>query len=200
MAGTSYSPAILHLPPHRTWTFEEFERATSMGVFGPDERLELLEGEIIAKMSQNAPHSASLFKTHKRLDRIFAEHFMVRNQMPLMLGERNKPEPDVAVVAGSVDDFLTLHPTSAVLTVEISDTTLTTDRDVKAQIYARAGIPEYWIVNLVDRLIEVHRQPAAMAEQALGFHYRSIQRLTESESVAPLAAPNHMIQVSELLP
>ena len=181
------------------WTVKEFQRAYDLGVFGFDTRLELIEGEIIRKMPQNEPHSWAIRAMENALNRAFASGHDVRSQLPLVFGARNKPEPDVAVVAGSFDDYKRKHPTTAVLVVENSDSTLVQDRTAKASVYARAGIEEYWIVNLPDTVLEVHRQPAPMADQPLGHHYRSIVRLTAADTIAPLGAPDSAIAVASLL-
>ena len=187
-------------PVRRGWTRQEFERFIDLGVFGPEERLELIGGEIIQKMTQKEPHATSTTLVGDGLRVVFAAGRHVRVQLPLSLGEHDRPEPDIAVVVGAPRDYLASHPTAAVLVVEISDTTLGYDRMVKAGVYARAGIAEYWIVNLIDRLLEVHRQPAPMAEQPLGHGYRSIARLTEAEAVVPLGAPQSPVAVADLLP
>ncbi len=185
----------LLLPGRRPWSRQEFERASEVGLFRPDERLELIEGEIVSKMApQKSPHSAGISAAEEALRRIVPQGHYIRVQMPLALGDFSEPEPDVAVVVGSFRDYVDQHPTTAVLVVEVADTTLAYDRTTKAALYARAGIPEYWIVNLQDRVVEVHREPAAMAEQPLGHHYRSITRRAPGESVAP------GVQVDDLLP
>ncbi len=187
-------------PRRRAWTRAEFERLIDAGAFGPDERLELLDGEIITKMTRNEPHAVALRLTDRALNRVFGDGFDVRNQSPLALGEADRPEPDLAVVAGGPRDYLASHPTTALLAVEISDTTLAFDRTFKAGQYARAGIAELWVVNLRDRVLEVFRQPAPMADQPLGHHYRSVTRHTDDEAVAPLAVPNAPVRVADLLP
>lgn len=146
------------------------------------------------------PHATALFKTLKYLESAFDTVYMVRPQMPLMLNADDLPEPDLAVVEGNADDYNEEHPSAAVMVVEISDSTLAKDRTLKAAIYAEAAIAEYWIVNLVDRVLEVHRQPAALAGEPLNYGYRSITRYAESDSLAPLAAPNALITVGQLLP
>lgn len=181
------------------WTVKEFQRAYDLGVFGFDTRLKLLEGEIIRKMPQNEPHTWAIRAMEEALRRAFASGHDVQNQLPLVFGTRNKPEPDVAVVAGSFDDYKSKHPSTAVLVVEVSDSTLLQDRTAKAGVYARAGIEEYWIVNLPDNVLEVHRQPAPMADQPLGHHYRSIVRLTAADTISPLGAPDSVVAVARLL-
>ncbi|MHB2015571.1 MAG: Uma2 family endonuclease [Candidatus Xenobia bacterium] len=183
----------------RRWTREEYERASAAGVFQPDERLELIDGVIVRKMVQGVLHVAGVRKTQSVLQIVFGAGYDVRPQMPLALDPDGEPEPDVAVVLGSIEDYMHAHPTTAVLVVEVADTSLAVDRGSKASIYARAGIGEYWILNLVDRLLEVHREPAAL-EQPFGHQYRSIVRLGPEASIAPLAAPEHVLRVADLLP
>lgn len=182
----------------RGWSLEDFERAADVGLFA-GEKLELIEGEVVEKMTQKPPHAWALQAMTRYLERACPTSHVVRSQLPLIL-EQSKPEPDVAVVQGSFNDFRQTHPTSAVLVVEISDTTLALDRTTKAALYARAGIAEYWIVNLPDRVLEIHRQPAPMTEQPLGWGYRSLTRHVEDEAVVTLTAPESSITVAELLP
>ena len=181
------------------WTVKEFQRAYDLGVFGFDTRLELLEGEIIRKMPQNEPHTWAIRAVEEALRSAFMPGHDVRTQLPLVFGLRSKPEPDVAVVVGSFNDYKRSHPATAVLDVEVSDSTLALDRTTKAALYARAGIEEYWIVNLPDNVLEVHRQPAPMADQPLGHHYRSIVRLTAADTITPLGAPDSVVAVAKLL-
>ena len=184
----------------RRWTREEYERAGAVGLFQPDEHLELIDGVIVRKMVQGALHVAGVRKTQTALQFVFNAGYDVRPQMPLALDPDGEPEPDIAVVHGSIQDYVQAHPTTAVLVVEVADNSLAIDRGSKASIYARARIADYWILNLVDRLLEVHREPAALAEQPLGHQYRSIARLGPEASVAPLAAPDAILRVADLLP
>jgi len=189
----------LELPQQRLWTRQEYERAGELGLFGPDECLELIEGVIVCKVTQNSPHAVGIQLTEDVLRAALPGH-AYRVQMPLALGDMSEPEPDVAVVPGSARDYIAGHPQTAVLVVEVADTSLAVDRTTKAALYARAGIAEYWILNLPDRLLEVHRDPALMTEQPLGHQYRTVLRLSAEQSVSPLAAPEAVIRVSEVLP
>ena len=190
----------LYLPNRWRWTVDEFQRAYDLGVFGFDAKLELIEGEIVKKMSQKGPHACAIRAVEEAMRRVFAAGHDVRTQLPLVFTPYNKPEPDVAVVTGSFRDYSTMNPTTAVLVVEVSDSTLLTDQTTKAAVYARAGIREYWIVNIPGRLLEVYRDPATMPSQPLGHHYRSITRLGETDVAAPLAAPESPVSVADLLP
>ena len=187
-------------PARPGWTVDEFEKLFDAGFFAPDARLELIDGEIWEKMSQDEPHARAILLAQYKLIQIFADGYLVRIQIPLILGERSKPEPDVAVVPGSLRDVDMLRPSTVELVVEISDSTLRADQTTKAALYARAQIAEYWIVNLVDRTLEVRRQPSPMEGELLGHGYRSTQILLPGESVAPLGAPASIIGVDELLP
>ena len=187
------------LPSKLGWTVEEFERLFDAGFFAPDARLELIEGEVLEKMTQNEPHAVALSLTEFALSGVFANCY-VRTQQPMIWGETSKPELDLAVVTGAPRDYLASHPTTAELVIEISDATLRADQTTKSALYARAQIAEYWIVNLVDRTLEVRRQPSAMQGELLGHGYRSTQILLPGESIAPLGAPASIIGVDELLP
>jgi len=186
--------------PRVGWTVEQFERLFDAGFFDPDARLELIEGELFEKMTQRTTHSTSLLLTQYLLEQTFKDDCHVRSQLPMVFGEFSKPEPDIAVVVGSPRDYLPSHPSKALLVVEISDTTLETDQITKSSLYARAGIEDYWIVNLVDRTLEVRRQPFAKNDALFGWDYRSKQIFIIGESVSPLHAPQANVKVEELLP
>ena len=187
---------------HHLWTCEKYERATALGLLGPEDHVELIEGEITQKMPMNSPHAAALTLANDALRLVFRPGFAVRPQLPLSVGGLSQPEPDVAVVTGSARDYGDAHPTAdnAVLVIETSDSTLTPDQTTKAGLCARAGIREYWIVNLPERLLEVHREPASSEAALLGSGYGQIRVLSELDTLAPLAAPTAEIAVADLLP
>lgn len=187
-------------PARRCWTREEFEALGKLGVFHPEERLELIEGEIIEKMTQNSSHTTAIVLLMKVLISLFAAGFHLRIQSPLNLGTNSQPEPDVAVVMGDERQYAQAHPTTADLVIEVADSSLAYDRTKKAGIYARAGISEYWILNLVDRVLEVHRQPGVMTGHPLGHSYHNITTYRETESVMPLAMPAQSLAVADILP
>jgi len=187
-------------PKTRLWTCDEYHRASELGLFGPDERLELLEGEIITKVSpQSKPHAQSIVLTAEALRRLFSEGYHIREEKPLVLTDRSEPEPDIVVVRGTSRQSPD-HPTpaTAVLVVEVSESTLTFDRTEKAVAYARSGIAEYWIVNLRARCLEVHRDPGPVQAEETG--YRSKQTLAEDGEIAPLEKPGYRVAVADLLP
>ena len=189
-------------PPRRKWTVAEFERFIDLCVFGPEEKLELVEGEIVQKMTQNAPHVTAILKVNAALVRAFAADHHVRQQAPLNFGAEsgNRPEPDVAVIYGTIDEFAAQLPRTAALVVEVSDSTLRFDRQTKSRMYAGAGIQEYWIVNIVDRQLEVFRQPVAPFGEPSGHTYLEVVLYTEEQMVSALSAPDIAIRVADLLP
>ncbi len=188
---------LLELPNRVKWTVSEFDRLTELGAFA-DRKVELLDGEITEKMSQNEPHARAILLVQYKLIQLLPQGFVVRVQLPLRL-ETSKPEPDLAVVSGSLRDPVEM-PTSSTLVIEISDSTLQTDRDVKTGIYARAGIAEYWIVDLNARRLEVRREPRADATQPLGFGYRTLLLLNDTDELSPLALPDASFAVADVLP
>jgi len=192
---------VTHSPQRRLWSADEFERAGELGLFGPEERLELIEGEVISKVApQLTPHTTAFSLTEASLRGLIPTTYYLRTQSPLNLGPNSRPEPDIAVVPGGPRNYMASHPTTAALIVEIADSSLKLDRHAKASLYARSAVPEYWIVNILDRVLEVHREPIAMEDQPYGFHYRSITRHSPSDKVSPLIAPEHAILVSDILP
>lgn len=180
------------------WTAEQFAWLGEAGVFD-DGRVELLDGELY-EMTINPPHATATGLASQVLQAAFGPGYVIREQKPLDLGRRSAPEPDVAVVVGSLRDYNASHPTGALLVVEISDTTLRKDRTLKAHIYAAAGIEEYWIVNLVDRQLEVHRRPGADPARRGRFRYAEITMIGPDGHAAPLGAPAARVAVADLLP
>jgi Uma2 family endonuclease len=129
-------------PEIRRWSREEYERAGELGIFGPTERLELIGGEVIRKVSpQRSPHATAVQLAHEALRERAGTARGVRSQLPLALGDDSEPEPDIAVVEGTLHDYVHAHPTTALLVIEVADSTLTFDRIRKASCTrARASL------------------------------------------------------------
>jgi Uma2 family endonuclease len=185
-------------PHERLWTVEEFYRLGELGFF-EGQKAELLEGEIVVSSPQKWPHASGLEKVAEVLKDALGKGFWVRTQLPLDLGLAILPEPDVSVVKGKRQDY-SAHPTTALLIVEVSEATLGTDRDRKGSLYARAGLADYWIVNLVDEQLEVYRNPVSDSTQRYAWSYGNQFILRRGEVVTPLAAPKVVILVADLLP
>lgn len=181
-----------NIQPHR-FSRSQYERMIEAGIFAPDDRLELLDGEIIAMAPQKSRHATAIRLLEEALRRSFDSGYDVRSQLPLALDEYSEPEPDISVVPGSPRDYRDAHPNTAVLVVEVADTSLIYDRTRKLSAYARAGIPEYWILDLGSETLEVCRQP-------LGDVYGERRILQRPQRVAPLAGNGVEIDVAEVLP
>ena len=170
------------------------------GVLGPDDRIELLDGLMVFKEPHDPPRATGVGLVAEVLRAAFGTGFHVRQGLAVSLGRWSQPEPDVCVVAGSFRDYRDAHPTRPVLVVEVSYSRLRFDRTKKAAIYARAGIGDYWIVDIVGRALEVHRDPQRSTAAHPRRPYRSVERLGAEASVTPLAAPSTRIAVADLLP
>jgi Uma2 family endonuclease len=145
-------------------TVEQYHAAVRAGVFTEDDPIELLEGVLVQKMTKNPPHVLALGNLVEVVSRTVPTGWTVRSQDPITLAD-GEPEPDLVVVRGGRRDYLARHPGAAdvALVVEVADSTLDRDRGIKLRSYARANLPVYWIVNLVDRCVEVYSAPIATA-------------------------------------
>ncbi len=181
------------------WTRVEYERLVDLGAFRPGERVELIGGALVVREPQGSPHATAVGLAADALRLVFGDGWTVRTQSPVSLDEDSEPEPDVAVVSGSRRDHRHAHPTHPVLIVEVADSSLEIDRSEKAGLYARAGIVDYWIVNLMESVLEVYRDPVADSVRPYGWRYASPVTLRAGDSVAPLGAPAARIAVADLL-
>ncbi len=184
----------------RRWSRVEYESLIDQGVFQPGERIELIGGELVVREPQRTPHATAIELALDALKEVFGPGWRVRIQLPVALDDESEPEPDVAVVPGSPRDYLPSHPARPVLIVEIAHSSLAFDREQKGSLYARAGIADYWIVNLVDRILEVYRDPALAPHGPYGWGYGSVVALRAGDLVSPLAAPHARIRIADLLP
>jgi Uma2 family endonuclease len=145
----------------RRFTVAEYHEIIRAGILTEDDNLELIEGYLVHKMSRNPPHDGSLYATQAALLRLIATGWVCRIQCAITLSD-SEPEPDLAIVRGDVRTYFTRHPGPADfgIVIEVADATLTSDRLDKARMYAKASIPEFWIVNLIDRQVEVYTAPS----------------------------------------
>jgi Uma2 family endonuclease len=187
-------------PRRRRWTRAEYDRLIREGVFQPGDPIELIGGELVAAEPPGAAHYTSLGKTARALEAAFGPRFTVRTQGPIGLDDESEPEPDVAVVPGALDDYRHVHPSWPVLTVEVAESSRASDRRHKGGVYARAGLDDYRVVNLLDRVLEVYREPVADPSAPFGWRYASRVVVDASAEVTPLGAPAARIPVAELLP
>jgi Uma2 family endonuclease len=190
------------VPPVRTkhWSRLEYERLVDLGAFRPGERLELVGGALVVREPQGGPHATAVGLAEDALRLAFGSGWTVRAQSPIALDDDSEPEPDIAVVPGTRRDHRSAHPSHPVLIVEVADSSLEFDRGEKASLYARAGIADYWIVNLVEQLLEVYREPVPAPQARYGSRYAAATTLRAGDHVTPLAAPAAAIPVTDLLP
>lgn len=187
--------AVVEYPQRHAISAEEYMRMGEAGVFAPEARLELIEGEIIEMAPIGSPHAGTVAILGRLLDRAVGELALLWVQNPLILGERSVPQPDLALLRPRADSYTRSHPvaTDVLLVVEVADTTLAFDAGTKVPLYARAGIAEAWIVDLQARTLRVFRDPGASG-------YRTSFAASGDEKVAAVLLPQVAVTVSALFP
>lgn len=179
-------------PQQKRWTRQEYDLAIKAGVFA-SQHLELLEGRIWEMTPMNPRHAVAVQIAAAALDAAVKSGYTVRVQLPLAMTQASEPQPDIAIVAGQPRDYAAQHPTHAELIVEISDSSLAYDRGEKLSLYARCGVPEYWILNLCDDELEVYSQ---LSDHA----YQQRDKFVIGDIVPPSSPRNLPISVSDLIP
>ncbi|MBD2692501.1 Uma2 family endonuclease [Anabaena catenula] len=187
---TTESPLQLRL-----WTVDEYHRIAEAGIFEPSERVELLEGKIIWMVAKGTAHSSAVGRTNKLLQNRLGNQAWIAVQDPVKLNERSEPEPDIAVVKIDPLDYADHHPTPAeiYLIIEIADSSLKLDTEIKAKAYSQAGIKDYWVLDVVKRELIVFRNPTTEG-------YQNQEIITEQQKISPLDFPDLEIVVAEMLP
>lgn len=184
----------------RRITLDEYHRLICQGFFSPEERLELIEGFLIAMSPVHPPHAYATAHITEEFIHLLGRQVSVRSQLPITLPtEGSEPEPDFLVAERA--EYIDSHPgpSDILLVGEVSDSTLNFDRTTKLSIYARSGIVEYWILNLVDKQLEIYREPELSADGAEGTYRVKLTR-EPSESVSLLAFPDIKISLKEIFP
>lgn len=181
------------------WARSEYERLVDLGLFH-GKPVELIGGQLVVAEPQSSYHATGISVADEVLRAVLPPGWYVRIQAPVALDEESEPEPDLAVVSGSPRTYREAHPARAALVVEVAESSLAFDRNEKGSLYARAGIADYWIVNLVERVVEVYRDPVPDADTPYGWRYASIEAVSPPESVALLAIPSARVTVSALVP
>ncbi len=189
------------LPNRHVFTSAEYSRLAELNVFG-DRRVELIGGEIVDMPPLGNWHMIGVDKALEVMKAAFGPNYWVRCQTTLDLSPHSNPEPDVAVVAGGRDSVHRgrNNPRTAVLVIEVSESSLRDDQNIKTSLYAAAGIADYWIVNLVDNRLEVYRKPVPDPNEPFAARYDEPALYLPGERVAPLALPGVEVAVDDLLP
>lgn len=206
MATATLSPPQTTSKPHPPqqavyrFSVEQYHGMIDRGILTTDDRCELVDGWILAKMTQNPPHVWTMLKSTERITRELPARWCVRPQVPITT-DLSEPEPDLAVVRGDNADYATRHPGPADvgMLIEIADSSLSIDRSIKSPAYARARIPVYWIINLIDEQIEVHSDPA-VSEMTAAYQTKTVYVRGESVPLVLDGKQIALIPVNDLLP
>ncbi len=180
--------------PKRLISVDEYHQMADDGLFAHDERMELIEGEIVEMSPIKNPHATGVRRLVALFQQALGRRIIVDPQNPVRLGDWSEPEPDVKLLAWRDDYYAAAAPAAedVLLLVEVADSSAGYDRRVKAPLYARHGIREYWILDLPGKILEVHRRPGLDG-------YAEVRRLRRGDSVAPEALPDVVFAVSDLL-
>ena len=178
---------------HR-FSVDEYHRMGEARVFPEDDRVELIDGEIVDMTPIGSRHAACVDRLNRLLDRRVGDRAIVRVQNPVRLGDLSEPEPDLSLLVSREDFYASAHPSAGdlLLVVEVSETSASVDRHLKAPLYARHGVPELWIVDLEAEEVQVHREPSADG-------YRSVETRGRGERLAPERLEGLEVEVAEVL-
>lgn len=179
--------------PHR-FTVAEYHRMAEAGILNEDSRVELIRGQIVDMAPISTPHFGMVNRLTRLLSAILAGRAVISVQNPVRLDDGSEPQPDVAVLRFREDDYETVRPGPAdvLLLIEVADSSLKEDREEKAPLYAESGIGEHWIVNLIDRVVEVHRRPE-------GGRYAQVRRVGPGNTLDVAALPDVALPAADLL-
>ena len=178
----------------RLWTVEEYHRLIETGCLGEDEHVELIHGEIVRMAPMGSRHMATVTDTGEWFTRRTDASVIVRVQGPITMPDDSEPEPDIAIVRARADRYRSGHPRpgDVLLIIEVADTSLAYDRGGKGRLYARAGIIEYWLVDLIHSRIEVYRNPSRGK-------YAPKQTFRRGDVLSPLMLPHLSIRVEVII-
>lgn len=192
----SNSPFTLEPTLLKRWTVRDYHRMSEVGILPPSERTELLSGHITLMAAKGTPHVTALRLLATTLDTLLAnEPVFVITQDPIQLDDFSEPEPDLVLVQGTIQDYVEHHPRpdQVYLVVEVADSTLKQDCEVKDKLYAQAGITDYWVLDLNNRQLHIYREPTS-----IGYTRHLI--LTEPNQASPSAFPTITLSLTQILP
>lgn len=199
MSVTLTVPSPASGPAPYRWTCNEYRSLRDSGRFH-DRRVMLIHGVILTMPMPDPPHNLSVGLADDWLRSVFTSGYHVRSQMAFDVGTENDPGPDLAVVAGTRRDYAAKQATTAVLVIEVADSSLTLDTTEKAELYATAGVQDYWVIDVENRQVHVFRDPVLLPVGLGATAYRKHDILGPNDRISPLAAPTASILVSDLLP
>lgn len=184
----------------KRFTIDEYHQLIELGFLKEGDRIELIRGELIQMVAKGTPHTVCSSILCRQLDRLLGDRVVIRGQDPITLQNQSEPEPDIVIARGRDEDYLAHHPYAKdiLLVVEIADSTLTYDQTKKLEIYAEAGILNYWIVDLNARQLERYSQPYQNAQGK--FNYLSKQISLPNQSVAIPELEDVLLDLSRIFP
>ena len=183
------------------WTNAKLEAMSGLDEF-QDQKFLLIDGELFEMPAPGPLHTFCIQLLTRLFLALLGQSHSIRAQSSLTINEFSNPQPDLCLALGSDSHYRNAHPepNAVALLIEVADTTLRFDLGPKSHLYAAAGIPDYWVLDINNRLLHVHRDPVSDEAAPRGFRYSTVQVLTETESVAPLAAPQTTIRIADMLP
>ncbi|AFY80362.1 Uma2 family endonuclease [Oscillatoria acuminata] len=184
----------------KRFTIQEYHRLTELGFFQEGDRIELIQGEIIQMGTKEIVHSVCNTLLVRELFNLVGRQATLQNQDPLSLPPNSEPEPDIALVKNRADDYLSGHPTpeDVILVIEIADSSLRYDREVKLPLYAKSGIADYWIFNLVNNTLECYSEPYQDNRESFGYRQRRI--VLPNEQVSLPGFSDVLLDLAEIFP
>ncbi|WP_414527498.1 Uma2 family endonuclease [Nodularia chucula] len=190
----------MSLTTAKRFTIDEYHRLAALGFFAENDRVELIQGEIVQMVAKGTPHSVCNTRLYRELFKLVAEMATLRGQEPIIISDDSEPEPDLVIVQNRPDDYLENHPqpSDILLVIEISDSSLKYDQDIKLPLYAKAGINNYWIFNLIDNYLECYSEPYQDLKDKFGYRHKLI--FLPNETVNLPVFSNLVLDLSQVFP
>jgi len=184
----------------KRFTIAEYDRLAELGFFVGNERVELIQGEIIQMAAKGTRHSVCETFLIRELIKLLEDRALVRGQQPIIIPDFSEPEPDLTIVRNVNDSYLSTHPhpSDVLLLIEISDSSLKYDQEEKLSVYAEAGISDYWIFNLVDNFLECYSEPYQNLQGKCGYRRKLI--FLPNESVQLPCFTDLILDLSKVFP
>ncbi|KST63905.1 Uma2 family endonuclease [Mastigocoleus testarum] len=184
----------------KRFTITEYNHLTELGFFGEDDRVELIRGELIYMIAKGTAHSTFNRRLIRELSNLLSKRATLQSQDPVVISTDSEPEPDITILKNRDDDYLSSHPCpeDILLLIEIADSSLKYDQEVKLLLYAEAGILDYWIFNLNDNCLEHYREPLQNSQGKFGYRKKII--FLPNETVNLPCFPDLILDLSKVFP
>lgn len=199
-AGLLHKLADMTFTTAKRFTLDEYHRLADLGFFHEDDRVELIRGEIMQMAAKGTAHTTCCRNLLRELAGLLAGQAELQCQDPIILPSNSEPEPDFAILRTRADNYLSAHPnpSDVLLVIEIADSSLSYDQEVKLLLYAEAGISDYWIFNLVENHLEAYSEPYQELQGSFGYSMKRI--ILTNKAIALPSFPNLLIDLSRVFP